>query len=360
MKYLGNSFGMGKKVLLLMLFCLNMGAEAQQKDLPRKHDAALVDVVADFIRATQTRPQRPDSIQVHSLMLLKHGQVVYEQWFGEHTPTTPHVMHSVSKTFTSAAAGLAIQEKKLRLTDKVISFFPDKLPAHVSDNLAQMTVRDLLTMNCGHNQEPRAAFNDPQCDWVREFLAWPVEHKPGTYYLYNSMGTYMVSAIIQKVTGQKVADYLSTRLFQPLGIRQPQWDESPQGINCGGWGLHITTEDMAKLGQLFLSKGKWNGRRVMPAKWLKEMSSPQVPSAPAGTPFEKLAEYGITPDKSDWVNGYGYQMWMGRHHSFRADGKDGQYIIVLPDRDAVIVLTTQSTLYQPYMDLIWEKLLPAL
>lgn len=329
-------------------------------DLPR---AVTPDFVAaavdDFIAATQAVPEELGSIQVHSVMILKHGEVVEERWLNGAGPDIPHAMYSVSKTFTSSAVGLAISEGKLALDDKVISFFPDKLPEEVSDNLAAMTIRDLLTMTCGHQNEPSARYEEG-ADWVEGFLAHPVPHAPGTYYMYNSFGTYMLSAILQKVTGEKVVDYLDTRLFQPLHIDKPVWDESPQGINCGGWGLNITTEDMAKLGQLLLQGGVWNGRQVLPADWVKEMSGYQVPSCPSGTPFEKMEELGITKDNNDWAQGYGYQMWICRHGAFRADGAFGQYIIVFPEKDAVIVLTTQSNLYQPYLDIVWDKLLPAI
>ena len=329
-------------------------------DLPRAEAAPEVAAAVDsFVNATQTRPVAPDSITLHSIMILKHGNVVYEKWFNGHSADTPHPMFSVSKTFTATAVGLAINEGKLKLDDPVVSFFPDKLPAEPSDNLKAMTVRDLLTMTCGHDVEPNSSRSD-SLDWVQGFLSWPVEHKPGTYYLYNSIGTYMLSAIVQKVTGEKLIDYLDKRLFQPLNIARPQWDESPQGINCGGWGLMLKTEDMAKMGQLFLQKGQWNGEQIVPAEWLKEMSSYQVPSAPSGTRFEDLEKAGLNKDNNEWVQGYGYQMWICRHNAFRADGFAGQYIMVFPDRDAVLVLTTSSSLYQPYMDLVWQYLLPIL
>ncbi len=329
-------------------------------DLPRAEAAPEVAAAVDsFVNATQTRPVAPDSITLHSIMILKHGNVVYEKWFNGHSADTPHPMFSVSKTFTATAVGLAINEGKLKLDDPVVSFFPDKLPAEPSDNLKAMTVRDLLTMTCGHDVEPNSSKSD-SLDWVQGFLSWPVEHKPGTYYLYNSIGTYMLSAIVQKVTGEKLIDYLDKRLFQPLNIARPQWDESPQGINCGGWGLMLKTEDMAKMGQLFLQKGQWNGEQIVPAEWLKEMSSYQVPSAPSGTRFEDLEKAGLNKDNNEWVQGYGYQMWICRHNAFRADGFAGQYIMVFPDRDAVLVLTTSSSLYQPYMDLVWQYLLPIL
>ena len=354
---------MKKLFLLFAMTALMLSGCKPEKviiDLPRTEASPeIVAAVDSFVNATVIRPVRPDSITLHSIMILKHGEVVLEKWFNGQTAEMPHAMHSVSKTFTATAVGLAIDEGKLKLNDPVIKFFPDKLPAEPSDNLKAMTVRDLLTMTCGHDEEPKELRKD-SLDWVSAFLAWPVVHKPGEYYLYNSVGTYMLSAIVQQVTGEKVLDYLDTRLFQPLHIERPQWDESPQGISCGGWGLYLKTEDMAKMGQLFLQKGKWNGKQIVPAKWLKEMSSYQVPSAPSGTRFEDLEKVGLNKDNNEWVQGYGYQMWICRHNAYRADGFAGQYIMVFPDRDAVLVLTTSSSLYQPYIDLIWEYLLPIL
>ncbi len=347
-------------LLAILMILTGCKQEKVINDLPRANAAPeMVAAVDSFVQATKTRPVAPDSITLHSIMILKHGEVVYEKWFNGHSAETPHPMFSVSKTFTAIAVGLAINEGKLNLTNPVVKFFPDQLPDEPSDYLKAMTVRDLLTMTCGHDEEPNSSRAD-SVDWVESFLAWPVEHQPGEYYLYNSIGTYMLSAIVQKVTDEKLIDYLDTRLFQPLNINRPTWDESPQGINCGGWGLNIKTEDMAKLGQLFLQKGKWNGKQVVPAEWLKEMSSYQVPSAPSGTRFEDLEKAGLNKDNNEWVQGYGYQMWICRHNAFRADGYAGQYIMVFPDRDAVLVLTTSSSLYQPYIDLIWEFLLPVL
>lgn len=306
--------------------------------------AAAVD---QFVEATQTRPADPDYITLHSVMVLQHGKVLDQRWMNGAGPEIPHIMHSVSKTFVSAAAGFAVEEGLLSVDDKVISFFPDKLPEEVSGNLAAMSVRDLLTMTCGHTREA-AGVRDGDADWVEGFLAWPVEHEPGTYFSYNSLGTYMVSAILQKVTGEKVVDYLVPRLFEPLGIDKPLWEESPQGINCGGWGLWLKTGDMAKMGQMLLDGGKWQGKQVLSAEWVGEMMKKQVPT---DRPNDKRA---------DWTQGYGYFMWMCSPGGARADGSEGQYIIVLPEEDAVIVLTTESTLYQPYVDLIWEFILPVL
>jgi CubicO group peptidase (beta-lactamase class C family) len=248
----------------------------------------------------------------------------------------------------------------MALTDKVISFFPDKLPAEVSDNLKAMTVRDLLTMTCGHDEEPTGQRGGQDVDWVQAFLAQPVLHEPGTFYLYNSLGTYVLSAIVQQVTGEKVVDYLNTRLFEPLHIDKPKWEESPQGINCGGWGLYLKTEDLAKMGQLLLQKGQWNGQQLIPEEWVSEMSKKQVESINPGTRIEQAEERGMTVETSDWMQGYGYQMWRCRPGCFRADGARGQYIIVVPDKNAVIAITSNVENLQGELNLVWSNILPVL
>ena len=297
-------------------------------------------------------------LNIQSVMVVQHGKVRYEKWLNGGEAQKPHVLNSVSKTFTSAAVGLAIEEGLLSLDDKLVSFFPDDVPASPSENLKKVTIRNLLTMNCGHDTEPsRKREGDT---WVRTFLAWPVEHEPGTYFCYNSMGTYMLSSIVQKVTGQKVVDYLQPRLFDPLGIEAPRWDESPQGINCGGWGLYLKTEDLAKMGQLLLQKGKWKGKQVLPESYVTEMTRKQVPCQPSWVRADKLAESGLTPENSDWVQGYGYQVWRCRHGAFRADGAGGQYIIVIPEKDAVVINTADLNDMQAEQNLIWDHILPAL
>lgn len=300
---------------------------------------------------------------LHSIMIVQHGNVLIEEWMSEGKEDEPHILNSVSKTFTASAVGLAIAEKKLNLTDKVISFFPDKLPANVSENLKAMTIRDLLTMTCGHDTDPtssaRAAANSDK-NWVEQFLAYPVEHEPGTFFAYNSLGTYMLSAIVQKVTGEKIVDYLYPRLFRPLGIVNVKWQESPQGINCGGWGLFLKTEDLAKVGQLFLQKGKWNGQQIVPEEWVAQASTGQVPSLPAGMKPEAAKKARMNEKTSDWMQGYGYQMWRCRHNAYRADGANGQYILVIPEKDAVIAVTAHIGDMQAELNLIWKYLLPAL
>ena len=299
-----------------------------------------------FLQAIQK-----NKMELHGMMILKDGKVVYERWFGENSPETPHVMWSTSKTFTSMAVGFAVAEKRLSLDDKVVSFFPDDLPAEIPENLAELRVRDLLTMSVGHETDPTGAIRNQAGRWEKQFFAHPIPHKPGTKFVYNSIATYMLSSIIQKVTGEKLVDYLQPRLFEPLGITGAKWESNPQGVNIGGWGLYIKTEDMAKLGQLLLSKGAWKGKQILPESWVEEATTKKI-----------LQDPNVDPEKSDsdWKQGYCYQIWRSRHHSFRADGKDGQFIIVLPEKNAVVVLTAHIGNMQAELNLVWEHLLPAM
>jgi CubicO group peptidase (beta-lactamase class C family) len=281
---------------------------------------------------------------LHSLMLVRHGHVVAEGWWPPYDAQTRHELYSLSKSFTSTAVGLAIADGKLSLDDPVLKFFPEEAPAAPSNNLKAMRMRDLLCMSTGHQIEPRLQASKES--WVKTFLAQPVPHKPGTHFLYNTAGTYMQSAIVQKVTGQMVVDYLRPRLFEPLGIENPTWGTSPQGISLGGYGLSVRTEDIAKFGQLYLQKGKWHGRQLIPAKWVEMATSRQ-------------ASNGSNPN-SDWDQGYGYQFWRSRHGAYRGDGAFGQFCIVMPEQDAVVAITSGVGNMQAVLNLVWDKLLPAM
>jgi len=226
----------------------------------------------------------------------------------------------------------------------VLSFFPEFAPKKPSWQWNAMRIRDLLTMNTGHIEEPMAWSKDK--NWVQFFIDTEVPLTPGTHFKYNSAATYMLSAILQKVTGEKLVDYLTPRLFNPLKIKKPRWDISPDGINTGGWGLSITTEDIAKLGQLYLQKGKWNGQQLIAEKWAKMATSKQVAN-------------GSDPN-NDWHQGYGFQFWQCRHNAYRGDGAMGQFCIVLPELDAVVAITSGVYDMGQVMNLVWEELLPAM
>lgn len=288
--------------------------------------------------------------EFHSIMVLRHGKVIAEGWWNPYRPELKHTMYSCSKSFTATAIGFAVNEGLLTVNDKVVSFFPGDLPEAISPNLAELRVRDLLSMSAGQDPEPIGIIVTD--NWVKGFLAAPIVHQPGTKFLYNSACTYMLAAIVQKVTGQKVVDYLRPRLFGPLGIEGMDWEVDPQDINVGGWGLRIKTEDMAKFGQLFLQKGQWKGRQLLPAAWIEEASTAKIIQHP-DLPQEKR-------DQSDWEQGYCYQMWRCRNNGYRGDGAFGQFIIVLPDKDAVIAITSETADMQAEFNLVWQYIFPAL
>lgn len=324
------------------------------KSLPRAQGSKKMAKAVENLKAGMQKAK----FDLHSIMVVQNGQVIAEDWMSEGAADKPHVMFSVSKTYTATAIGFAVAEGKLKVTDKVISFFPDKLPKEVSPYLQELEIRHLLTMSVGHDIDPTPGIaNVKDGDYIRYFLSYPIEHKPGTQFVYNSLATFMCSAILQKVTGQKMIDYLYPRLFRPLGINGVHWEETPQGINIGGWGLYAKTEDMAKLGQFFLQKGIWNGKQLLPVAWFDEATTSKIASLPAGVKKEDLK---VKPKDSDWLQGYGYQMWRCRHNAYRADGKDGQFIIIVPEKNAVIVTTANIGDMQSEINLIWKHILPAL
>jgi CubicO group peptidase (beta-lactamase class C family)/predicted glycoside hydrolase/deacetylase ChbG (UPF0249 family) len=337
-----------KKVFLLVLLGLQVVAQ-NKLSLPRstpEAEGVSSQGILDFLEAA-TKSKH----EFHSFMLIRHGKVVSENWWTPYRSDLKHTMYSTSKSFTATAIGFAVAEKKLSVSDKVVSFFPDDLPEKISPNLADLEIRDLLSMSVGHEKE-NANFIATSDNWVKEFLKTPIVYTPGTKFLYNTPATYMLSAIIQKVTGQKVIDYLQPRLFDPLGIQNIDWEIDPKGINTGGYGLRLKTEDMAKFGLLFLQKGKWNGKQIIPAAWIEEASSMKI--------MQDLPKGVTTRDSSDWHQGYAYQMWRCRNNGYRADGANGQFIIILPEKDAVIAITAEAPDMQNEINLVWKYILPAL
>jgi CubicO group peptidase (beta-lactamase class C family) len=284
---------------------------------------------------------------LHSLMLLRHGHVVAEGWWSPYTPGAPHMLYSLSKSFTSTAIGLAVAEGRLSVDDPVLAFFPAEAPRKPSANLAAMRIRHLLSMSTGHDHDTTEyLYRRRDGDWARAFLARPVAYAPGTHFLYNTGASYMLSAIVQRVTGQTLLQYLQPRLFEPLGIEGATWETCPRGVNTGGFGLSIKTEEIARFGQLYLQRGMWQGRRLLPEAWVADASAAQVSNA--------------TNTEVDWQQGYGYQFWRCRHGAYRGDGAFGQFCVILPEQDAVVAITAGSPNMQAVLNLIWTHLLPAI
>ncbi|MBP1665539.1 MAG: hypothetical protein H6Q23_399 [Bacteroidetes bacterium] len=301
--------------------------------------------IIDFLNAIDTGRQ-----EIHSFMFLRHGKVIAEGWWDPYGPDYKHLLYSASKTFTATAIGLAVSENRLKLSDKVTSFFPYSVPDTIGNNMKELTVGNLLTMSVG--QDPAAMGAGAEEDWIMAFLKNEPVHKPGTVFKYNNMATFMLSAIIQQVTGEILFDYLNPRIFDPLNIHGIDWDKNPQGINLGMIGLRLRTEDLAKFGQLLLQKGKWNNRQLIPETWVKEATSFKIES---NDPSNKTPK-----DLNDWAQGYCYQMWRGRNNSVRLDGMAGQFVILFPDKDAIVVLTANARNTQEELNLVHNYLFPSI
>lgn len=298
--------------------------------------------VLDFINAIEQSGQ-----EVHSFMLLKNGCVVAEGWWWPYGPHIAHMMFSLSKSFASTAVGMAVSEGYFTVEDKVLSFFPDAAPEQVSEHLAAMQVKHLLSMSTGHDEKPfPLMYERADGNWAKGFFEAPIVHPPGTHFLYNTGATYMLSEIIQRTTGSKLLDFLKPRLFEPLGIKNPTWQESPHGVTLGGVGLSVTTEDIARFGQLYLQKGVWQGKQLLSEAWIEAATSAQVSN-------------GDDPN-SDWAQGYGYQFWRCQHGFYRGDGAFGQFCIVMEEHDAVLAMTSAAKDMQVVMNLVWEVLVPGL
>ena len=281
---------------------------------------------------------------VNSVIVLRHRCPVLEAWQAPYRRETPHQLFSLSKSFTSCAIGLAQAEGKLKITDKLISFFPEYDSCITDPRMRDATLEDLLTMRSGHLC-CATKFMHGQNDFVQAYFASPLDTEPGSRFAYNSGATYMLSAVIRRVTGENVREYLMPRLFQPLRISPGIWESCPRGINFGGWGLSLTTNDLAKFSQLLLQHGKWNGRQLLPGDYLAEAT-------------RKHSDNSMN-ENPDWKHGYGYQFWISQH-GYRGDGAGGQLAIVLEEKDLCIAVTSCLSNVQELLNVFWTELIPHL
>lgn len=284
---------------------------------------------------------------IHSFMLMRHNKVVAEGWWNPMKPTYNHMLFSLSKSFTSTAIGFAVQEGLLTIEDYVLSFFPDKLPCEPCENMKKMKIKHLLNMCTGHSVEPLLIMDKiTDEDWVYAFLTSYVDLEPGSLFVYNTPATYMLSAVIQKVTKMTTFEYLQPRLFGPLDISDIWWETCPKGISAGGFGLNIKTEDIAKFGTFLLNKGVWEGKQLLNSPWIEEAAAKHIDN---------------NSDSPDWKQGYGYQFWRCQPEgTFRGDGAFGQYCIVMPEQDAVIAIQSGVDDMQKVLTDIWDILVPAM
>jgi CubicO group peptidase (beta-lactamase class C family) len=312
--------------------------------LPRSTPLA-EEVTAAGIEAFLDAMEADPAIALHSLMIVRRGRVVAEGWWAPYRPDDVHLLYSVSKSFTSTALGFAVAEGRISLGDTVVQHFPDLDPGPSGSRARTITVEQLARMATGHHQDILDAMVrlDP-AEPVLGFLRIEPESPPGSVFAYNNGASYVLGAIVQERTGESLTSYLQPRLFDPLGIPPPHWDTVGGRRQMGYSGLHLTTEQLARFGQLYLQDGDWMGSPVLPAGWVAEAT--RAHTANPGEP------------EPDWRRGYGYQFWRGRH-GYRADGAYGQFCLVLPEQDAVVVTTSETETMQAVLDAVWEHLVPA-
>lgn len=287
-------------------------------------------------------------VELHSVKVLRHGKMAMEADFAPYDDHTPHMLFSLSKSFCSAAAGFAVQEGLLQWDSKVVEVLAEYAPENPSEWLKTVTLHHLLCMGSGLKEESDGVAGQGVQEWAKAVLAHDCVREPGTYFHYNSHGTYLVSCMVQKVTGQTVRDYLIPRLFVPLGIPVPYWSSSPEKVNCGGWGLFLTSESIVRFGQCLLQKGMWEGRQVLPPEWLEKATAFQIDNS-----------NGNQDPENEWHQGYGYQFWRTRGGRYRGDGAFGQICMVSEEKDMVVAVTAGQGDMGKEMQLMHEYLFPS-
>ena len=267
-------------------------------------------------------------VNAHSLLLLRHGHVIAEGYWSPYRPDYAHITHSMCKSIVSMAIGIGAGEGILALNETVADIFPDLITLFTPKNVKSITIQHLLTMSSGSKfNELNSLLED---DWLKGYLETDTSFEPGSRFEYNSLNTYVLGAILRQKTGQSLCEYLKPRLFDPLGIDPVHWEQCPMGREKGGWGLLLLPEDMAKLGQLYLQQGRWQGQQLIPKDWVRDSTKVQI-------------HQKIDPT----TTGYGYQIWTLEDGAFLFNGMFGQSVYVFPEQDMVIVLTSGAQNFLP-------------
>lgn len=295
---------------------------------------------------------KKQNLHVLNVNVRQEGNIIAKYDFEEEKA---NLLYSVSKTFTSMAVGIAISEGYFNLNDKVIGFFPDFSQEGISEYLKKMTVHDLLCMGTGHEECPvmKADWSDGK-DWDIAWLFFdePIIFEPGTHFTYNNSATYMLSRIISLTTKMNLVDYLDDKIFQPLEIPKPEWEACSKGISLGFSGLYLTAEQLSRFGQLLLDKGVWKGTQLIPSSFIEQASAVQISTSDFNPPFAT----------ADHHQGYGYQMWRNSYpNSYRMDGLCGQYVVMLPDKKAVVTyVSNEPQNMTGILELTWDTLIDKL
>ncbi|MGY0021162.1 serine hydrolase domain-containing protein [Streptomyces sp. cg35] len=287
------------------------------------------------------------SVECHSIMVVHRGHVVAEGWWDPYSADRPHLLYSLTKSFTSIAVGLAIADGLLSLDDRVVDVLPDHVPSDVSEQGGRITVHHLLSMSAGHATDSLAeAWELEPDDLVKGFLRLPFAATEGTRHTYDNSTTFILARMVERVTGCGLPEFLDARLFKPMGVDHAEWDRVASGAAFGFHGLHLTTEAIAAFGQLLLSGGRWDEQQLVPRAWVELATRRHIDCV------WDLDE----PNQADFRCGYGYQFWMSRH-GYHGHGSFGQQCVVIPSHDLVVAVTAQGDA-QEVLDSIWECLLP--
>ncbi|MFE6994375.1 serine hydrolase domain-containing protein [Microbacterium sp. NPDC057659] len=292
-------------------------------------------------------------IECHSLMIVRHGHVIAEGWWAPYSAERPHLLYSLTKSFTSMAVGLAVEDGVLSLDDRVADVLPDHVPSDAPEQALRLTVHHLLTMTAGHEDDTLVEGweREPQ-DLVKGFLRVPAVAPEGTLHTYDNATTFILARMVERVTGRPLDDYLDDRLLAPMGIADADWDRVGSGAVFGFHGLHLRTEAVAAFGELLRRRGLWGEQRLVSAEWVDLATRSHVES-------RYHPEITHAPD---FRSGYGYQIWMSQH-GFHGNGAYGQHCIVVPAHELVVVLTSAQTRVehaQDVLDAVWDCLLPGM
>jgi len=291
------------------------------------------------------------AVECHSLVVVRHGRVVVEGWWAPYTAARPHLLYSLTKSFTAVAVGLAVADGLLSLDDRVVDVLPDSVPPDASAQARRLTVHHLLSMTTGHRTDSLAeAWALEPRDLTKGFLRVPFTGPEGAAHGYDNATTYVLARMVERATGRGLPELLDERIFAPMGIDHAEWDRVASGAAFGFHGLHLTTEAVAAFGELLRCGGRWGDRQLVPQAWVEVATT-------AHAPTEQVDGWSENPDV---LCGYGYQFWMSQH-GYRGEGSFGQHCLVVPSRDLVIVVTAAlagggETLLGP----LWECLLPGL
>lgn len=297
--------------------------------------------------------------QVHSVMVTRDNFVIAEGWWKPYRREYNHIQYSVSKSFVGTAVGFAVTEGILSVDDKVLDILDGVLPSEPCANMKKLTIRHVLTMSTGHKDE-RNVFHEGE-SWIYSLLSSYIDGEPGKKFCYISSSTYILSAVIWKLTGQTVFDYLKPRLFEPMGFSENiWWETSPEGLNTGFNGFNATAEDITKLALLYLNRGCWEGKRLLSEEWVREASSLQIKNEDNDRNQKLGYRQGFGAFSEDWKSGYGYLFWHCRPKgAYRGDGIYGQMCIVMPEERMTIAIAAGCREPAEILDVVWKHLLPA-